>query len=146
MLVHYYFLWMLFLLYLGSILSTISCSGLKKVAQMWTPISRAGKVKESPLPSCYQRTRSLPSSPNPTIRACNSNWSQTRAMQLQTPWNSPTTDCRASARNEMTNLTWLFVCISYHPFFLFFSCFVLFICFFSFWPYCYLLIDKKLAK
>ena len=29
---------------------------------------------------------------------------------------------------------------------LLFSCFVLFICFFSFWPYCYLLIDEKLAK
>ena len=145
MLVHYYFLWMLFLLYLGSILSTISCSGLKKVAQMWTPISRAGKVKESPLPSCYQRTRSLLSSPNPTIRAYNSNWSQTRAMQLQTPWNSPTTDCRASARNEITNLTWLFACISYQLFsFLFVFCFVHL--FFSFWPYYYLLIDEKLAK
>ena len=145
MLVHYYFLWMLFLLYLGSILSTISSSGLKKVAQMWTPISRAGKVKESPLPSCYQRTRSLPSSPNPTIRAYNSNWSQTRAMQLQTPWNSPTTDCRASARNEITNLTWLFACISYQLFsFLFVFCFVHL--FFSFWPYYYLLIDEKLAK
>ena len=145
MLVQNYFFWNMFLLYLGSILSTILCSGLKKVSQIWTPFSQPGKLEESPLPSCYPRTRRLQPSPKPTIKESNNNWSQASGIQVQKPWISPTTKCRASARCEMTNLTWLFACISYQLFsFLFVFCFVHF--FFSFWPYCYLLIDEKLAK
>ena len=117
MLVQNYFFWKMFLLYLGSILSTISCSGLKKVAQIWTLFSQPGELEESPLPSCYPRTRGLQPTPKPTFRALKRNWRQASGMKVQKPWISPTTECRASARNEMTNLTWLFACISYQIFF-----------------------------
>ena len=82
----------------------IYCSGLKKVAQMWTVYSKVEQVEASPQSSCYLRTSLLTSSPKPTIKVCKLLWNQECGVTLHKPWDSPTTRCRASARFEKPRL------------------------------------------
>jgi len=82
------------------VFAIISCSGLKKVAQMWTVFSKVEQLEASPQSSRYLRTSPLTSSPKSTIKVCKLLWNRECGVTLHKPWDSPTTRCRASARFE----------------------------------------------